>query len=155
MGVSPDRGRLEIITPTARRPTGISPGFTEGDVAVSPDGSAVAYGAAWGTGPREVALCQLEKPSCRRLSLPAEATPIQWSADGRYLYLRDRGEVPAHVTRYEISSGAQTNWLTLQPQDSASNIGFGRILVSRDGGTYAFNSFGVEDSSLFVVEGLR
>jgi hypothetical protein len=155
MGVSPDRGRVEIITPAGRRPTGISPGFTEGDVAVSPDGSAIAYGAAWGTGPREVALCQLEKPPCRRLSLPAEATPIQWSADGRYLYLRDRGQVPAHVTRYEISSGSQTSWLTLEPQDSASIIGFGRILVSRDGRTYAFNSFGVDDSSLFVVEGLH
>ncbi|HEY6147987.1 MAG TPA: hypothetical protein VIZ69_09825, partial [Thermoanaerobaculia bacterium] len=155
VGVSPDRGRVEILTAAGRHPTGISPGFTEGDVAVSPDGSAIAYGAAFGTEAGEIALCQLERPPCRKLSVPAEATPIQWSADGRYLFLRDRGQVPAHVTRYEISSGAQTNWLTLEPQGSASMIGFGRILVSRDGGTYAFNSFGVEDSSLFVVEGLR
>ena len=155
VGVSPDRGRVEILTPAGRRATGISPGFTPGDVAVSPDGSAIAYGAAYGTGAGELALCPLEKPPCRRLPLPAEATPIQWSADGRYLYLRDWGQVPAHVTRYEISSGAQTHWLTLGPEDSASLVGFGRILVSRDGRTYAFNSFSVDDSSLFVVEGLR
>ncbi|MDQ6892994.1 MAG: protein kinase [Acidobacteriota bacterium] len=155
VGVSADRGRVEIITPAGRRSTGISPGFTPGDVAVSPDGRAIAYGAAFGTGAREVTLCELEKASCRKLPLPEEATPIQWSADGRYLYLRDWGQVPAHVTRYEISSGAQTSWLTLEPQDSASIVGFGRILLSRDGRTYAFNSLGVEDSSLFVVEGLR
>jgi eukaryotic-like serine/threonine-protein kinase len=155
VGVSPDRGHVEIITPAGHRSTGISPGFTPGDVAVSPDGSAIAYGAAYGTGAREVSLCQLEKPPCRKLPLAAEATPIQWSADGRYLYLRDRGQIPAHVTRYEISSGAQTNWLTLGPEDSASTISVGRIQLSRDGRTYAFNSFAAEDSSLFVVEGLR
>ena len=155
VGVSADRGRVEIITPAGRRSPGISPGFTRGDVAVSPDGTAIAYGAAFGTGPREIALCQLEKPPCRKLPLPADATPVQWSADGRFLYLRDWGEVPAHVTRYEISSGAQTNWLTLGPEDSASTIRIGRILLSRDGRTYAFDSADIQDSSLFVVEGLR
>jgi hypothetical protein len=155
VGESPDRGRVEIITPAGHRPTGISPGFTPGDVAISPDGSAIAYGAAYGTGTRELTLCQLEKAACRKLPLPADATPVQWSADGRYLYLRDWGQIPAHVTRYEISSGAQTNWMTLGPEDSTSVVGLGRILVSRDGRTYAFDSSYVDDSSLFVVEGLR
>ncbi|HYK42329.1 MAG TPA: protein kinase [Thermoanaerobaculia bacterium] len=155
VGVSPDRGRVEIITPAGRRSTGISPGFTKGDVAISPDGSAIAYGAAFSTGPREVALCRLEKPPCRKLSLPAEATPVQWSGDGRFLYLRDWGQIPAHVTRYDISSGAQISWLTLGPEDAASIISIGRILLSRDGRTYAFDSAHVEDSSLFLVEGLR
>ena len=155
VGESPDRGHVEVVTPAGRRPLPVSPGFTPGDVAVSPDGSAIAYGAAYGAGAREVALCQLEKPSCRRLPLAAEATPIQWSADGRYLYLRDWGQIPAHVTRYEIATGAQTNWLTLGPDDPTSVIVVGRILLSRDGRSYAFNPLGVQDSSLFVVEGLR
>lgn len=155
VGESADRGHVELVTPAGHRPLPISPGFTPGDVAVSPEGSAIAYGAAYGAGAREVALCQLEKPSCRKLPLAAEATPIQWSADGKYLYLRDYGEIPAHVTRYEIATGAQTNWLTLGLDDPTSSILVGRILLSRDGRSYAFNPLGVQDSSLFVVEGLH
>ena len=155
VGESPDRGHIELVTPAGRRPLAISPGFTPGDAAVSPDGSAIAYGAAYGAGEHEVALCQLEKPGCRKLRLAAEATPIQWSADGRYLYLRDNGEIPAHVTRYEIATGAQTSWLTLGPEDPTSFIGVDRIQLSRDGRSYAFNALEVHDSSLFVIEGLR
>jgi hypothetical protein len=155
MGESPDRAHVELATPAGRRPLGISPGFTPGDVAVSPDGSAIAYGAALGAGAREVTLCRLERPPCRKLPLPAEATPIQWSADGRYLYLRDHGEIPARVMRYEIATGAQMSWLTLGPEDPVSFISVGRILLSRDGRSYAFNALGVQDSSLFVVEGLH
>jgi serine/threonine protein kinase len=151
VGESYDRGHIDLVTPAGRRPLGISPGFSPGDLAVSPDGGAIAYG----TNPREFAICQIEKPSCRKLALEAEVAPVQWSADGRYLYLRDHGEIPAHVTRYEIANGAQTSWLTLGPEDPASFVQVDDIILSRDGRGYAFDSFEVRDSSLFVVEGLR
>jgi hypothetical protein len=155
LGESPDRGHLELVTPAGRRSLGISPGFTPGDAAVSADGSAIAYGTAFGTGAREVTLCSLEKLSCRKLPLAAEGTPIQWSDDGRYLYLRDHGEIPVRVTRYEIATGIRTDWLALGSEDPASVIGIGRIVLSRDGRSYAFNPREVQDSSLFVIEGLR
>ena len=95
-------------------------------------------------------------PACRELPLSTElTTPIQWSADGRYLYLRVFGEIPAEVRRYEIATGAETSFLSLGPEDPTAFMSIGRVLVSRDGRSYAFNAHEVQDSSLFVVEGLR
>jgi hypothetical protein len=148
VGESADRAHLELVTPAERRPLPISPGFYE--VAVSPDGNEIAYQ----TKPREIALCRIDEPACRRLALAAEAAPIQWSADGRYLYLRDYGQIPAHVTRYEIATGRQEPWLTLGPDDVTAFISIVSIRLSRDGRSYAYNIQEVQDSSLFVAEGL-
>ena len=84
IGESADRGEVAIVTSQGVRKLGISPGFTDLAVAVSPGGDAFAYR----TGAREIALCRFEKPGCRKVSLTSDEAPIQWSADGRFLYLR-------------------------------------------------------------------
>ena len=63
--------------------------------------------------------------------------------------------MPVRVSRYEIATGAESDWLTLGPEDPTDFIGIGGIFVSRDGKGYAYDSQGILDSSLFVVDGLR
>jgi eukaryotic-like serine/threonine-protein kinase len=153
IGESGDRGEVAIITTKGVRKLGISPGFTDGAVVVSPDGGSFAYR----TGIREIAVCPLEEPSCRKITLPGDEAPIQWSADGRFLYLRAFGIaiIPVQVTRYEIATGAVSDWRTLGPEDATDFIAVGGVFVSRDGKSYAYDAQAILDSSLFVVDGLR
>ena len=153
IGESADRGEVAIVTSKGVRKLGISPGFTDLAVAVSPEGDAFAYR----TGAREIALCRFEKPGCRKVSLSRDEAPIQWSADGRFLYLREFGfgQIPVRVSRYEIATGAESDWRMLGPEDPTDFISVGGLFVSRDGKSYAFDAQGILDSSLFVVEGLR
>ena len=153
IGESADRGEVAIVTSKGVRKLGISPGFTNLAVAVSPEGDAFAYR----TGPGEIALCRFEKPGCRKSPLASDEAPVQWSADGRFLYLRAFGYslIPVRVSRYEIATGAETDWRTLGPEDPTDFIGLSGIFVARDGKGYAFDAQGILDSSLFVVEGLR
>ncbi len=153
IGESADRGEVAIVTSKGVRKLGISPGFTDLAVAVSPEGDAFAYR----TGAREIAICRFEKPGCRKSPLASDEAPIQWSADGRFLYLHafGFGLMPVRVSRYEIATGAESDWLTLGPEDPTDFIGIGGVFVSRDGKGYAYDAQGILDSSLFVVDGLR
>jgi eukaryotic-like serine/threonine-protein kinase len=153
IGESADRGEIAIVTSKGIQKLGISPGFTPLAVAVSPDGSAFAYR----TGAREIAICRFDKPGCRKSSLPNDEAPIQWSADGRFLYLRGFGfaVIPVPLSRYEVATGAMSDWLMLGPEDPTDFLGLGGLFVSRDGKSYAFDAQAILDSSLFVVEGVR
>jgi hypothetical protein len=153
IGESADRGEVAIVTSKGVRKLGMSPGFTDLAVAVSPEGDAFAYR----TGAREIALCRFETPGCRKSQLSSDEVPIQWSADGRSLYLRafGIGLIPVRVSRYEIATGAESDWRMFGPEDPTDFIGLGGLFVSRDGKSYAFDAQGILDSSLFVVDGLR
>ena len=153
LGESADRGEVAVVTAKGVRRLGLAPGFPDNAVAISPDGSEFAYRQ----GPREIALCRLDGPACRKLPTANDAVPVQWSADGRLLYLRAYGyfQIPVRVSRYEIATGAEADWLTLGPGDAADFIALGDVFVSRDGKSYAYDAMAVLDSSLFVVDGLR
>jgi len=153
IGESADRGEVAIVTSKGVRKLGISPGFTDLAAAVSPEGDAFAYR----TGAREIAVCRFEKPGCRKSPLASDEVPIQWSADGRFLYLRafGIGLIPVRVSRYEIANGTESDFRMLGPDDPTDFIGLGGLFVSRDGRSYAFDALAILDSSLFVVQGLR
>jgi hypothetical protein len=150
VGESLDRTGLELLTPAGRRSLGISPGFE--NAAVSPDGGEIAYMAT----ESEPRICRIEGSVCRKLPpAPGAVAVVQWSDDGRYLYLRDAGRVPARITRYEIATGKQAQWMTIGREDGSTFLLFNQIVLSRDGRGYGYGGIEVEDSSLFVVEGLR
>ena len=118
----------------------------------SPDSRQIAYGSS----DREIAQCELATARCRRWANTTRFEwPVQWSDDGNALYLQNGAGVPAHVVRYELSTGVRTPWLTLAPADLAGFGSVDRILLARDGKTYAYNGTEISDSSLFVVDGLR
>jgi hypothetical protein len=84
--------------------------------------------------------------------------PIRWSADGRTLYLINRGESPIEtsldVYRVDVATGRRELFKTLSPPDPAGVQGIGRVVVTPDGQSYCY-TYSQTLASLHVVEGLR
>jgi len=81
---------------------------------------------------------------------------LQWSRDGRYLYLRTdtvKGVRPIQVTRLDLSSGRREPWLEISPQDRAGLTVRG-IHLSENGKSYVY-AYDRRLSDLYLVEGLR
>jgi Tol biopolymer transport system component len=80
--------------------------------------------------------------------------PVAWSEDGRWLWVFRRGEVPAEVSRLEVSTGRRILWKTLQPLDSTGVYSITNFNVTRDGRAY-FYSYDRQTSHLYLATGLR
>jgi dipeptidyl aminopeptidase/acylaminoacyl peptidase len=148
------RLRLYVQDIVGGKPRAISP---EGVVAalpgfaVSPDGKAVAA-----IGPdRKATLFPIDGGQAREIRGPADGEfPLRFSADGRFLYLWKRGDVPARVTRLEIATGKRETWKDLIPADPSGVERISNVLVTPDTRGYAY-CFTRLLSDLFVVEGLK
>lgn len=86
-------------------------------------------------------------------ALAASDTELQWSADGRFLYVRRGGAWPPIVDRIDVATGRREVWRKIQPADPAGLDSVIRILVTPDGKTYCHDYVRFL-SELFVVEGL-
>jgi dipeptidyl aminopeptidase/acylaminoacyl peptidase len=80
--------------------------------------------------------------------------PITWSSDGRFLYVYQPGELPAHVYRVDIQSGQRTLWKDLMPTDPAGVENIGPILLTPDAKTCVFG-YHRNLADLYLVEGLK
>jgi hypothetical protein len=83
--------------------------------------------------------------------------PVQWSADGRYLYVKASQDLRVQLHRYDILAGTSELLTRLAPSDPAGVIGVadGRteLAVTPDGTSYVFTYWSfVRD--LYLVEGL-
>ena len=129
-------------------PEGVTPAF-----AISPDGKLVAA-----PGPdRTIALYPVDGGAL--WSVPGSVEddlPMQWSVDGRSLYVQQRRELPspARVFRQDLKTGGRVFWKEFFPEDSAGVIGVSRPRVTPDGRSYAY-SYGRYLSDLYLVEGLK
>jgi len=75
-------------------------------------------------------------------------TPVRWSADGRYLYVREDGGPPIRIFRLDPSTGHREPWKEIPA------LVRGQVLLSADGKSYV-NSYSIESSDLYFVEGLK
>lgn len=80
--------------------------------------------------------------------------PVRWSGDGKHIYIRERGAVPAVVYRYGLSGGQIEPVYELIPKDKTGVHEILRVLLTPDGKSYAY-SYTRDLSDLFVIEGLR
>jgi hypothetical protein len=78
--------------------------------------------------------------------------PVQWTEDGM-LYVR-KGGVPAKISRIEVATGQRTAWKEMAPADPAGVWSMLRVLLTRDGKSYAYG-FSRSLSELYLVEGLK
>ena len=85
--------------------------------------------------------------------LSADDLPLQWTADGRTLYVWRTADWPPTVDRVDVASGHRSPWKTIQPADPVGVDNIIRILVTPDGRTYCHDYVRIL-SELFVVEGL-
>ncbi len=120
-------------------------------IALAPDGSQVA-----GVGPDGKAyLYSLTGGPTKPVSgfLPSEQ-PIEWSADGKSLYVYQPGEFPAKVYQLDLTTGKRTLWRSLAPADPAGVSQIGPIVMTPDGRSYIYG-YHRTLSDLYLVEGLK
>jgi serine/threonine protein kinase len=132
-------GAPRPVTPEGVSATGVSP---DGKFLVGPD----ARG--------RVALFPVDGGAARAVpGLDPGLEFVQWSLDGRSLYVSDR-RIPATLFRVDLASGQKNVMLRLEPADPSGVLNLSRIVLSRDGKTYAYDYRRVL-STLLVVDGLN
>jgi hypothetical protein len=90
-------------------------------------------------------------------ALDADDIPLQWSADGRFLYLtRQAGGFvpPVAIERVDVNSGRREQWKTVAPSDPVGVEYLDPPVISSDGRAYCY-SYARRHQELYVVEGLK
>ena len=85
--------------------------------------------------------------------LPGEV-PIQWTSDGRSLYVFRTGELPAHLFKIDIATGHRTPWKNVAPADRTGVNGIQTVRITPDGRSYVYSYYSAL-SDLYIVEGLK
>ena len=121
---------------------------------VSPDGNRILVGDP--LGPYQMWPLDGGKPVAIE-TLGPEDRPIQWSANGRFLYLRGPDEPVLRIYRYDLTTGRRQFWKELAPRDPAGVIGVatgrGELAITPDGTAFVF-TYWTGLRNLFLAEGL-
>jgi len=116
---------------------------------LSPDGKLV-LGFRGGT---KASLYPLDGGEARPVAgLEIGDWPIQWSEDGRFLYVHQRLGIPNRVWLLDPKNGEKRPWLEIKPGEPV--IEFPVLLMTRDGKSYVYGARRIF-SELYLVEGLR
>jgi eukaryotic-like serine/threonine-protein kinase len=123
---------------------------------LSPDGRTLATVDRYG----EFYLCPVDGGSDPR-PLPGYLDGdvlLQWSADGRFLFIREAGNLTLRIYRLELSSGAREFWKELVPPDPTVLVDIGsdpgQVRITPDGKNYAYTYWTFE-GELYVAQGLK
>jgi hypothetical protein len=79
---------------------------------------------------------------------------VQWSPDGRFLYVRRTEGLAAQIRRLEISSGRQELWKTIAPADPGGVAAVINPLITPDGKGYAYSILRF-NTTAYVADALR
>jgi hypothetical protein len=80
--------------------------------------------------------------------------PIRWSADGKYVYVFRRGQLPCDVFRVDAAIGRRDRVATFKPPEAPGLASINRALITPDGQSWAY-SYQRTLSDLFVVEKIK
>jgi eukaryotic-like serine/threonine-protein kinase len=142
--------RTYLVDLEGGNPVPVTP---EGTVArvISPDGKRVAARAPDGT----VTIYTVGESTPTTVpNLPAGFDPAGWSADGKSLYVAERGKAPSNLYRVEIATGKRELLRTLGPRDAGGLLYIGAVITTPDANTYAYSYYrGL--SVLYAVENLK
>ena len=120
-------------------------------IALAPDGTQVA-----GVGPDGLGyLYSLTGGATKTVpGFLAGEQPIEWSANGKFLYVYRPGEFPANVYELDLTTGKRTLWRSLAPADPAGVSQIGPIVMTPDGSSFIYG-YHRTLSELYLVEGLK
>jgi eukaryotic-like serine/threonine-protein kinase len=83
---------------------------------------------------------------------------LQWSDDGRFLFIREAGNLTLRIYRLDVSSGAREFWKELVPPDPTVLVDIGsdpgQVRITPDGKSYAFTYWTFE-GELYVAQGMK
>ncbi|MBI3698063.1 MAG: protein kinase [Acidobacteria bacterium] len=132
------------------KPRPITPEGTAGWL-LSPDGRFVAARDR----EQKALLYPVEGGSPRPVpGVEAGESAIRFSADGRSLYVRQSGALPARIYRLDLATGRKDPWKEITPPDPAGVKAVSSILLAGDEKSYVY-SYNRVLSSLYLVDGLR
>ena len=136
-------GRLRPITPEGIRTRANRPISPDGDrvLARGPDGSLKLYPTAGG----EAKVLPGTTESDR---------PLQWTSDGRGIYVMTRKGVLHSIFRVEVETGKRTLWREIAPSDPAGFWGIPSFIIAADEKSYVY-SHGRTLADLYLVSGLK
>jgi hypothetical protein len=152
-GRAPGHGlRGYIAELDGKSPFAFTPENVDGPAATSPDGKRLVLVGPGG----KPMICSFDGKEARELPATEKGDlPIQWSADGRSIYLRRQGELPARVDRYDLDTHARTLWKEIMPADRAGVIAIGGIHMTPDATAYTYTIARIISSDLYLVEGWK
>ena len=88
------------------------------------------------------------------LHLDSADTIIDWSGDGRSLYVANLNEMPIRVFRFDPSNGHKEGLKEIMPAEAAGIFGYHYVCLTPDGKGYAY-SVSRMLTDLYVVAGLK
>ena len=120
--------------------------------ASSPDGKLLALTAA----DRSLSLIPVDGAAPPRPvpGWPAEATPIQWSADGAALFYTLSSDIPGEIHRFDLATGRSQGWQQLSPSDLSGVQTITSPVITADGRSYAY-TFARLLGDLYVATGMK
>jgi Tol biopolymer transport system component len=123
---------------------------------LSPDEHTVAAVDRYG----EYYLCAVDERTGPR-PLPGYRdgdVPLQWSADGRFLYVREAGNLVLRIYKLDLTTGSRQFWKEFVPPDPSVLIDIGsdpgQVRMTPDGNSYAY-TYWTSEGELYLAQGLR
>jgi Tol biopolymer transport system component/predicted Ser/Thr protein kinase len=136
-------GRPRPITPE-----GIRIGYSK---PISPDGAWVFANGPDG----KLSLYSIETGETKILpGAQAGDRPLQWSSDGRGVYVMARKGVSFSIFRLEVATGRRTLWKEIVPSDPAGFRGIQSFFIAADQRSYVY-SYSRILADLYLVTGLK
>ena len=115
----------------------------------SPDGKYVI-----GQFGRILALFPVDGGPAVPVNLPSSYYVVQWSSDGKALYVSPENGIPLKIYRVELASKKTTFVRELSPADRAGVVSINPVVATRDASEYAYSYYQTL-SYLYVITGLR
>jgi len=120
---------------------------------ISPDGKMLA--AVGEEGAYQMLPVDGGKPRPIRGPLPGDEL-IQWSSDGRFLFLRGPSDSAIEFSRVDLSTGRREPWKRVEPADPVGLIGFqpASVHMTPDGKSYVYTYWKVL-TELYLVDSVN
>jgi hypothetical protein len=84
----------------------------------------------------------------------ADDRPLQWTADGRGVYVMARNGLAFSISRLEVATGRRALWKEIVPSDPAGFQNIWSFFISADEKSYAY-SYSRTLADLYLVSGLK
>lgn len=141
--------RLYIQPVSGGAPVPLNPEIYMPGAVISPDGRQIA-----GINQRgKTVIMPASGGELKEIAVPFEAYPLQWSADGSALLLRQLdSDTTVRICRFDLATSQCQPWKEIAPADSVGLTDLLHVVVARNEGSYAYSYMRVL-SELFVVDG--
>ena len=143
---------VQDLTTGSLKPWNPEPGSAEAYCLVSHDRTQVVLGPVNG----KVQLYTVQGKLLREIAgLGPEEIPLQWSADGRELFVWAQESLPGKIWRFNLATGKRTLLKELMPPDTLGVSKLTNVCITPDGTTYAYSFLRILTSDLYLMEGWK